>query len=182
MSSDESHQAPLSPEAKNYSTRRDFLLKVGVAINAIATLMIGVPIIGFVCSTLIKKTSRKWVSLGPVTKFTEGSTRLVAYQTPYGRPEDGPTKTLTCWVRRMPGDKFRIFAANCTHLGCPVRWFEESQLFLCPCHGGAFYADGEHAAGPPPRALYEYEYKLEKGELMIRGGVLPTLANPGGPV
>ena len=92
MSSDESHQAPLSPEAKNYSTRRDFLLKVGVAINAIATLMIGIPIIGFVCSTLIKKTSRKWVPLGPVTEFAEGSTRLVAYQTPYGRPADGPDR------------------------------------------------------------------------------------------
>ena len=112
MSSDESHQTPLSPEAKSYSTRRDFLLKVGVALNAVAGLMIGIPVIGFICSTLIKKTSRMWVSLGPVTKFAEGSTILVAYQTPYGRPADGPTKTLTCWVRRMPGDKFRIFAAN----------------------------------------------------------------------
>src|SRR5260370_17966669 len=85
---------------------------------------------------------------------------------------------VSWWVRRVGGCKFRSFPANCTHLGCPVRWFEQSQLFLCPCHGGAFYADGEHAAGPPPRALYEYEYKVENGELMVKGGVLPTLATP----
>jgi len=114
-----------------------------------------------------------------VSKFPEGATRIAAYETPYGREADGPTSILTCWVRHLEGDKFRIFAANCTHLGCPVRWFEQSQLFLCPCHGGAFYADGEHAAGPPPRALYKYEYKVENGNLMVKGGVLPTLANPG---
>jgi hypothetical protein len=30
-----------------------------------------------------------------------------------------------------------------------------------------------------PAALYEYEYKVENGELMVKGGILPTLANPG---
>jgi len=80
--------------------------------------------------------------------------------------------------RRIQGDQFKVFAANCTHLGCPVRWFEESQLFLCPCHGGAFYADGAHAAGPPPRGLYVYEHKVENGELQIKAGNLPTLASP----
>ena len=28
-----------------------------------------------------------------------------------------------------------------------------AQLFFCPCHGGAYYADGNVAAGPPQRAL-----------------------------
>jgi menaquinol-cytochrome c reductase iron-sulfur subunit len=179
MTQNEPSHPPLSPEAKNYSTRRDFLLQVGAVINAIAAFMIGVPIIGFIVSAVIRKTSRVWVSLGPVSKFPEGATRMAAYETPYGREVDGPTSTLTCWVRRLEGDKFNIFASNCTHLGCPVRWFEQSQLFMCPCHGGVFYADGEHAAGPPPRALYKYEYKVENGNLMVKGGVLPTLANPG---
>jgi menaquinol-cytochrome c reductase iron-sulfur subunit len=178
MTPNEPSHPQLSPEAKKYSTRRDFLLQVGTAINAVAAFMIGVPIIGFVVSSLIRSTPRVWVSLGPVSKFPEGATRLAAYETPYKRMVDGPTATLTCWVRHLEGDKFRIFASNCTHLGCPVRLFEQSQLFLCPCHGGVFYADGQHAAGPPPRGLYEYEYKVENGNLMVKGGVLPTLANP----
>jgi Rieske Fe-S protein len=49
---------------------------------------------------------------------------------------------------------------------------------MCPCHGGAFYADGRRASGPPPRSLYQYEYKVEKGQLWVRAGQLPTLGQP----
>jgi Rieske Fe-S protein len=49
---------------------------------------------------------------------------------------------------------------------------------MCPCHGGVYYADGEHASGPPPRGLYQYEYKVDGGQLMVHGGRLPTLAQP----
>ena len=169
---------PISPEAKNYSTRRDFLLKIGVALNTVAAFMIGIPIVGFIFSSLIKNAQPVWFSIGPVSKFPEGVMRQVVYEKPHSREADGETARLYCWVRRAQGDQFKVFAANCTHLGCPVRWFEESQLFLCPCHGGAFYADGGRAAGPPPRGLYVYPHRVQKGELQINAGVLPTLANP----
>jgi menaquinol-cytochrome c reductase iron-sulfur subunit len=173
----ESHP-PVSPEAKSYSTRRDFLLQVGVLINTVAAFMIGIPLVGFIISSLIKNSPAVWFSLGPLSRFPEGAMRQAVYENPYRREADGQTARLTCWVRRIQGDQFKVFAANCTHLGCPVRWFEESRLFLCPCHGGAFYADGARAAGPPPRGLYVYEHKVENGELKIKGGLLPTLANP----
>ena len=89
-----------------------------------------------------------------------------------------PVGGVPCWVRRLAADQFQVFAINCTHLGCPVRWFAESNLFMCPCHGGVYYADGEHASGPPPRRLYEYEHKVENDTLLVRGGRLPTLAQP----
>src|SRR4029450_9274663 len=71
-------------------------------------------------------------------------------------------------------------AVNCAHLGCPVRWFAQSRLFMCPCHGGAYYEDGSRASGPPPRGLFEYEYQVRDGVLWVRGGQLPTLSGPGG--
>ena len=49
---------------------------------------------------------------------------------------------------------------------------------MCPCHGGAYYEDGARASGPPPRGLYEYEYKIEQAQLWVRGGQLPTLSEP----
>jgi Rieske Fe-S protein len=49
---------------------------------------------------------------------------------------------------------------------------------MCPCHGGAYYEDGQHAAGPPPRGLFTYEFKIDNGNLMILAGALPTLAQP----
>ena len=75
------------------------------------------------------------------------------------------------------------FRINCTHLGCPVRWLPDARLFMCPCHGGVYYANGERASGPPPRGLYEYRWRVAthviKGQevkvLEIHGGHLPTL-------
>ena len=89
---------------------------------------------------------------------------------------DGATAKAACWVRRTQDQKFQVFAINCAHLGCPVRWFPQSELFMCPCHGGVYYGDGSRAAGPPPRGLFEYPYKVQDGKLMIDGGQMPTLA------
>ena len=158
-------------------SRRGFMLKVGAALNVIAASLVAVPIIGYVFSSFLKKeASQAWITLGPLDRFPQNQTSLAEYRNPFTRPWDGATGKIPCWVRRIEGEKFQVFAINCTHLGCPVRWFKESHLFMCPCHGGAFYEDGSHAAGPPPRGLYEYEYKVENGELLVRGGRLPTLS------
>ena len=93
-------------------------------------------------------------------------------------PWDAKVADIPCWVRRLQGERFQVFAINCTHLGCPIRWFQESGLFMCPCHGGVFYEDGRHASGPPPRPLYQYEHRIRDGRLEVRGGQIPTLSEP----
>ncbi|MFZ4774534.1 MAG: ubiquinol-cytochrome c reductase iron-sulfur subunit [Terrimicrobiaceae bacterium] len=159
------------------TTRRDFLLLAGFGLNAIAGALIGIPLAGYVLSSFFKPNKLEWISLGPVDNFPEGKTRFASYRNPNPREWDGQTADIPCWVRRLKGNDFQVFAINCTHLGCPVRWFEESKLFMCPCHGGAFYEDGGHAAGPPPRGLYTYEMKVANGELVIKGGAIPNLSN-----
>ncbi len=168
---------PLGPEK---TTRRNLMLKIGVGLNVVAGTMIGVPILGYALSAFAKKMPLEWIKLGTLDKFPLETTRLASYRNPNSRTWDGETADLPCWVRHFEEngeEKFQVFAINCAHLGCPVRWFEESKLFLCPCHGGAYYQDGSYAAGPPPRGLYEYEYKVESNALWVKGGVLPTLAN-----
>ncbi len=160
-------------------TRRDWLFTAGVAVNVAAGLLLAVPLIGFVFSSFVeRKDPRVWISLGPTEAFPEQSTRIATYRNPYTRPWDGQTADIPCWVRHLQGDQFQVFAINCAHLGCPVRWFPESGLFLCPCHGGAYYEDGSRAAGPPPRGLFQYNYKVDNGELWVKGGEMPTLSNP----
>jgi menaquinol-cytochrome c reductase iron-sulfur subunit len=166
------------PKFDYRATRRDVLLKLGVGINAIAAALVGIPIIGFFISAVVQRKQPTWISLGSIDQFPEQATRMAVFMNPYRTQADGYTAHIPCWVKRARGEDFTVFAINCTHLGCPVRWFEQSRLFLCPCHGGAFYEDGSHAAGPPPRGLYHYEHKVEKGELVIKAGVLPTLADP----
>lgn len=160
-------------------TRRDWLFTAGVVVNVAAGLLIAVPLIGFVFSSFVeRKDPRAWISLGALEGFPEQTTRIATYRNPYTRPWDGQTAEIPCWVRHLQGNQFQVFAINCAHLGCPVRWFPESGLFLCPCHGGAYYEDGSRAAGPPPRGLFQYTYKVENGELWVKGGEMPTLSNP----
>lgn len=170
--------APTKDPSASGMSRRNLLLKVGAGLNGIAAALIGVPVLGYVLSSFTKGSRNSWISLGSLDRFPEGETRLAVYRNPITKPWDGDTGEVPCWVRRIDSEKFQVFAINCTHLGCPVRWFQESRLFMCPCHGGAFYEDGSHASGPPPRGLFEYQHKIDSGELKVLGGHLPTLAEP----
>jgi Rieske Fe-S protein len=159
-------------------TRRGFLLALGLGLNAIAAALVAIPFVGYLLAPARKLAEQAWIPLGPLPDFPERQTRLATYRNPFVQAWDGETANVPCWVRRLDGEKFQVFAINCAHLGCPVRWFAESRLFMCPCHGGVYYEDGSRASGPPPRGLFEYEYKIEGGQLWVRGGELPTLSRP----
>jgi menaquinol-cytochrome c reductase iron-sulfur subunit len=162
-------------------SRRGMLLKLGLLLNGAAGVVLAVPIVRYLLSPLIRDSGasgEQWLSLGSLDHFPAGQTRLATYRNPIVFPDDGETANIPCWVRRVDDQKFQVFAINCAHLGCPVRWFPQSGLFLCPCHGGVYYEDGSRASGPPERGLFEYAYKIEQGALWIKGGTLPTPGSP----
>ena len=164
---------------KHPLNRRNVLMTIGIGLNAVVGLAIAAPVIGYILGPALRKKGyyKSWVSLGQVEKYPNGQTRLATYVTPYTTPTDGITDNTACWVRRTSDTNFQVFAINCAHLGCPVRWFPQSSLFMCPCHGGVYYQDGSRAAGPPERGLFEYKWKVVNGELQINAGQLPTLSN-----
>ena len=160
-------------------SRRGFLFKLGLALNVLGAALVGIPVLGFLAAPIRRLGGHQsWIKLGPLASFPEGETRLAVFQNPVSVEWDGATAKIACWVRRIKGEQFQVFAVNCAHLGCPVRWFAQSRLFMCPCHGGAYYEDGSRASGPPPRGLFEYEYRVGEEQLWVRGGQLPTLAGP----
>lgn len=162
---------------ENTMSRRGLFMKLGILFNGLVATALAVPIIGFVFSSITRGRANAylaWVPLGSVNEFPEGETRLATFRNPNVMPTDGKTVDTACWVRRVERDQFQVFAINCAHLGCPVRWFPQSGLFMCPCHGGAYYRDGSRASGPPERGLFEYPYKVENGLVTIQAGELFT--------
>src|SRR5262245_16744582 len=111
------------------TSRRNFLITIGVALNAIAAVLLTVPIVGYLVGALRTRKEQAWIKLGPLSRFPIGQTRLAKYENPFTVPWDGETGRVPCWVRRIAADQVQVFAINCTHLGCPVRWFPESGLF-----------------------------------------------------
>jgi menaquinol-cytochrome c reductase iron-sulfur subunit len=166
-----------APSSESAISRRGFFMKLGILFNGLAASVLAVPIVGFLFSSITRGRANgylSWVPLGQVSDFPEAETRLATFRNPYVMPTDGKTADTACWVRRIAGEQFQVFAVNCAHLGCPVRWFPQSGLFMCPCHGGAYYRDGSRASGPPERGLFEYPYKVENGLVTIQAGELPT--------
>ena len=158
-------------------TRRDLLVKLAILFNVIVGAILAVPILGYLMSPVTRgrKTGyESWLSLGDLQQFPAGQTRLATYRNPVVNPWDGDTADIACWVRHKDGQNFQVFAINCAHLGCPVRWFPQSALFMCPCHGGVYYQDGSRASGPPERGLFVYHHKIEDGKLFIKAGEVPT--------
>ena len=161
-------------------TRRDLFMRVGILVNGIVGVVLAVPIVRYLLSPVsheLKGGDESWIPLGKLEQFPSGETRLATFRNPIVNPSDGDTADIPCWVRNVNGETFQVFAINCAHLGCPVRWFPQSGLFMCPCHGGAYYQDGSRASGPPERGLFQYDYKIESGKLLIKAGELPTPGN-----
>src|ERR1700726_666307 len=172
-----------APPAEATLSRRGFLMKLGILFNGFAAIVLALPVARFLFSSIIRGRGNgylSWVRLGDLSNFPEGETRMATFRNPLVMPTDGKTVDTACWVRRIAGDQFQVFAINCAHLGCPVRWFPQSGLFMCPCHGGAYYRDGSRASGPPERGLFEYPYKVENGVLTIQAGELFTPGSSAG--
>jgi quinol---cytochrome c reductase iron-sulfur subunit, bacillus type len=181
--------------------RRVVLRWLALATGALASLVLGIPLLGYLFGTLIKRQPDDWVDLGPVNSFPQKQTMLVNFDLPVAQRWDGEARKASAYVRHQDDGSFVVFAVNCAHLGCPVSWFPASGLFLCPCHGGVYYEDGARASGPPPRGLYPYEIQFvregkqrqvvsakeyerldtdQRGPLIlqIKAGHVPTLHDP----
>ena len=84
-----------------------------------------------------------------------------------------PTGAKIVIARQREGDDADAFIALssiCPHLGCAVHWEPQNSRFFCPCHNGAFDAEGVATEGPPAAAsqvLERFPLKVAKGRLMI---------------
>ncbi len=171
---------PGEPIARRTLFQRLFLGATVLIGLAAATVLI-IPFVLYLAGPM-RKRNAPWISLGPLNKFPKGETRLATFDNPLGTPWDGMTANTGVYVRNVGKDEkgnenFLVFSINCAHLGCPVSWFPQSGLFMCPCHGGVYYENGERASGPPPRGLYHCEWQVNGGNLEVQAPHYPTLQN-----
>jgi menaquinol-cytochrome c reductase iron-sulfur subunit len=146
-----------------------------MVLSAVIAVVAGLPVIGFLFSPLTRRVPRVWRSVGAVDRFAIGETVSVVFEDASPLPWAGVTARSAAWVRRDDAERFTAFSVHCTHLGCPVRWVASAQLFLCPCHGGVYYPDGNRAAGPPPKPLPQYPVRVHDGQVEILTSPIPIV-------
>jgi menaquinol-cytochrome c reductase iron-sulfur subunit len=143
-------------------TRRRLMEGTALAAGGIATMAFALPGLGFALGPLFEDTlPTLWQDVGPEGDFNDESytPRVMNINA-----EIGDAGKTTVYVRKFkPGrDKviegqdsqpYVVISTRCAHLGCPVRYIQASQKFLCPCHGGVYDREGRVVSGPPPRPL-----------------------------
>jgi len=154
-------------------SRRKFFARLSIALGSLCTAVLAIPAVGFVLAPLFSKTPQFWRAVGKVSDFQIGKTVSVTLEESSPLPWAGVTAKTAAWLRRVNETEFIAFAVNCSHLGCPVRWLADANLFMCPCHGGVYYADGRVAAGPPPRPLTRYNVRVQNGQVEIETQATP---------
>lgn len=171
MSEEISENRP--PESQEEIDRRKFLMKLSLGFAALSAAVVAIPVISALVAPLLEQPKDQWRKVGELSDFPLGTTNLVTFVNADPKAYAGVTAKSAAWLRRNGENDFIAFAANCTHLGCPVRWEATAQLFMCPCHGGVYYKDGTVAAGPPPKPLTQYEVRVYKTEIQIKTKPLP---------
>jgi menaquinol-cytochrome c reductase iron-sulfur subunit len=153
--------------------RRRFLGRVSLALGGLAAAVISVPILAYLLSPILRPAPQVWRDVANINDIGVGETVERDFDEPSSLPWAGQTARTAIWLRRTADREFIAFGLSCTHLGCPVNWRPEAELFLCPCHGGVYYANGDVAAGPPPRALQKYPTRVRAGYVELKTGPIP---------
>ncbi len=149
------------------TSRRGFFgaLSIGLAgfWALVSAALAGMAVLG----PLGRARASQEIALGPATGFGSEFQR-VQINVPSSHGWQARDVLKTIYVRALDDGSWRALSAECTHLGCTVRWADDAQEFQCPCHGGTFDAHGERTAGPPPRGLDTLEAEVRDGQLFVR--------------
>lgn len=150
-------------------TRRDSLKVAILAIGAFIGTALGLPAIAYILGPALKSDdSQDWIRLGSLSKVEIGTPALFK---PKVKRQSGwivDEQELGIFVFTEDGQNYIAMSNICTHLGCKVRWIEEREQFLSPCHNGVFDKLGYVVSGPPPRPLDVFQTKVEGGNIYIQ--------------
>jgi menaquinol-cytochrome c reductase iron-sulfur subunit len=158
-------------------TRRRFMTASAHTAGAVAAASFTIPALGFALAPVFERVPHRWEIAGPTDLFVENNYVPVVVTMQPGLGEVGKQ---TVYIRKHndkldtdPYDRnprthpFIAISNRCTHAGCPVRWVEAAERFVCPCHGSVFNILGERVGGPAPRPLDRFYVRVRNGNVEI---------------
>lgn len=164
-------------DKKDNVSRRDTLKLAIAAIGAFIGAVLGLPAIAYILGPAMKSDeSQDWFRLGSLSKVEIGTPALFR---PKVKRQSGwivDEQELGVFVFTEDGQNYIAMSNICTHLGCRVRWIEDREQFLSPCHNGVFDKLGFVVSGPPPRPLDVFQTKVEDGNIFIQLPVIQRTA------
>jgi len=162
-------------EGETVTRRR--LMEGGVQLaGGVAVAAIALPALGFALGPLFEEQEpERWLDVGPEDDFNDETyvPKVISLV-----PQVGDAGKTTIYVRKFNSEKDTVvkgedplpyvaISTRCAHLGCPVRYIQASQKFVCPCHGGVYGFEGQVEGGPPVRPLDRFYTKVVSGRVEV---------------
>jgi menaquinol-cytochrome c reductase iron-sulfur subunit len=158
-------------------TRRRLMNLTAQGAGAVAVAAFALPALGFAAgSALFERPPVEWEAIGATGDFPKDTYIPRVITEVSGIGQVGKT---TIYVRARnpktdpapnpPGydEQFIAMSTRCMHLGCPVRYIEAAQRFVCPCHGGVYGFEGQVDGGPPVRPLDRFYTRVRDGQVEV---------------
>jgi menaquinol-cytochrome c reductase iron-sulfur subunit len=158
-------------------TRRRLMTGGAHAAGAITVSAALLPSLGFALGPLFEEHHQRWQPVGKPEDFKDDTYIPKVITVADGIGETGKT---TVYIRKrnpqldtdklpkgFEAEQFVAISTRCMHLGCPVRYTEAAQRFICPCHGGVYDFQGKVDGGPPVRPLDRFYNRVRNGQLEI---------------
>jgi Rieske Fe-S protein len=158
-------------------TRRRLMDLAANGVGGIAVAAFTLPALGFALAPVFKTLPFQWQAVGPPSDFSPNNyvAKVITLV-----PGIGEAGNSLAYVRARdpsldtePEDRWNHWIAvsnRCMHLGCPVRWVDAAQRFICPCHGGVYNIRGQVAGGPPVRPLDRFYTRLNSSTGLVELG------------
>lgn len=153
-------------------TRRRFMTGTAHGAGAVAAGAFALPALGFAFGPIFKSNPHRWEVVGTVDQFPDNNYIPVVITL---QPNIGEAGKSTVYMRKFNPEldtdaadvdshtRYIAISSRCAHIGCPVRWVDASERFICPCHGGVYDLLGRRVGGPPVRPLDRF-YTRVNGE------------------
>jgi Rieske Fe-S protein len=157
-------------------TRRRFMTLSAHGAGAIAASAFLLPAVGFAVGPIFEEHKLGWQDVGAEDEFVANTYVPKTITIVDGIGEAGKS---TVYVRKrdpkidVPPPKefdyeqYIAISTRCMHLGCPVRYVDAAQRFICPCHGGVYDFQGKVSGGPPVRPLDRFYTRTRNGRVQI---------------
>ena len=157
--------------------RRRFMTATVHGAGAMAAAAFTLPALGFALGPVFSRLPWSWQAIGKPDDFVETTYVIKVITIVQGIGEAG--KTIAYVRTRNPKidveheDQYNHWIAlssRCMHLGCPVRYVQAAERFICPSQGGVYDFRGMVAGGPPVRPLDRFYTRLNSTTGLVEIG------------
>ncbi|MBK8294007.1 MAG: ubiquinol-cytochrome c reductase iron-sulfur subunit [Solirubrobacterales bacterium] len=151
-------------------TRRKVFVVASQALGGIAGAAVVLPAIGFALAPVFERGKERWEAVGTTKDFVPDTYKQVVFTETLGIGEVGKTTAYVRQGSEKYGEdptEYIAISSRCAHLGCPVRFVQAAENFICPCHGGVYDFIGKRIGGPPVRPLDRFQTRVTENHIEL---------------